>query len=52
LGIAWFALLLCAENLWFFLGGQLASFIVSIWLCGKAEVILKKSDPAQWFWMK
>ncbi|MCK9316369.1 MAG: phosphatidylglycerophosphatase A [Verrucomicrobia bacterium] len=45
LGIAWFALLLSFENFWIFLGGQLASFIVSIWLCGKAEVILKKSDP-------
>ncbi|HQC43013.1 MAG TPA: phosphatidylglycerophosphatase A [Verrucomicrobiota bacterium] len=45
LGIAWFALLLCPGNFWIFLGGQLASFILSIWLCGKAEVILKKSDP-------
>ncbi|NCC59755.1 MAG: phosphatidylglycerophosphatase A [Verrucomicrobiae bacterium] len=45
LGIAWFALLLSFGNFWIFLGGQLASFIVSIWLCGKAEGILKKSDP-------
>ena len=46
LGIAWFALLLGSGNIWFFFLLQLLGFVVSIHFCGKAEIILGKSDPS------
>lgn len=45
LGLGWFALLLLPQNIWIFLLGQIGSFILSIWVCGKAEKILGQSDP-------
>ena len=44
-GIGWLALLLSFENLAVFIGGQVLGIVVSIWICGRAELILGKSDP-------
>ena len=44
-GLLWFAVLLLPGNLWFCLGGMLAAIFLSVWLCGAAETILKRTDP-------
>jgi len=45
LGLAWFALLLAAGSLWLFVAGTIFGIAISVWLCGEAEKILKKTDP-------
>ena len=45
IGLLWFALLLCAGNLWVYLAGTLAGLALSVWLCGVAEKILEQRDP-------
>ena len=45
LGLLWFALLLLAGNLWFCLAGMLAAILLSVWFCGAAERILRRTDP-------
>ena len=44
-GLLWFAILLLPGNLWFCLGGMVAAFFLSVWLCGAAERILNRTDP-------
>jgi len=45
LGLVWFALLVLTGNLWLFIAGIVASVALSVWLCGKAEKILQRTDP-------
>jgi phosphatidylglycerophosphatase A len=44
-GLAWFALLLLAGNLWIFLIGTLIGLALSVWLCGVGEKVLQATDP-------
>jgi phosphatidylglycerophosphatase A len=44
-GILWFALLLVPGNLWLFVGGTIAGFGLSVWLCGEGEKVLNQKDP-------
>ena len=44
-GLAWFALLLLAGNLWLFLLGTIVGVGLSVWLCGAGEKILRMKDP-------
>jgi phosphatidylglycerophosphatase A len=44
-GLAWFAVLLLAGNIWLFLIGCLIGLALSVWLCGAGEKILKAKDP-------
>jgi phosphatidylglycerophosphatase A len=44
-GLAWFALLVSAGNLWIFVGGTLLGLAISVWLCGVGEQILNQKDP-------
>jgi phosphatidylglycerophosphatase A len=44
-GLAWFALLLCARSWLVFALGVTASAGLSVWLCGEAEQKLSKKDP-------
>jgi phosphatidylglycerophosphatase A len=44
-GILWFALLLVPANLWVFIAGAIAGFVLSVWLCGEGEKILNQKDP-------
>ncbi len=44
-GILWFALLLQSASLWIYLGGIVVGFALSVWACGAAEKILKRTDP-------
>jgi len=45
LGMLWFSGLVFFQNLYFFLTMQVISFFISVYLCGKAEKILKMPDP-------
>lgn len=45
IGLAWFALLLCAHSWLVFVLGNLAGIVLSIWLCGEAERTLRRTDP-------
>jgi len=44
-GVLWFAILLSTQSLWGFIGGLIGGVIASVWICGKAERILKQRDP-------
>jgi len=44
-GLLWLAILLSTQNIWGFLGGIFGGVLVSVWICGKAEAILKQRDP-------
>jgi len=44
-GVLWFAILLSSQNIWGFAGGMAGGVIASVWICGKAEAILKQRDP-------
>jgi phosphatidylglycerophosphatase A len=44
-GLLWFAVLLSTQNIWGFLGGIIAGVMASVWICGRAEQILKERDP-------
>jgi phosphatidylglycerophosphatase A len=44
-GLAWFALLLCARSWTIFTLGLVAGAVLSVWLCGEAEKKLFKKDP-------
>jgi phosphatidylglycerophosphatase A len=46
LGLAWFALLLCAKSWLIFAAGNIAAIVLSVWLCGEGEKRLNKKDPA------
>jgi phosphatidylglycerophosphatase A len=45
LGLAWFAALVYFKSWPVFILGNVAGIAVSVWLCGEAERILKKTDP-------
>jgi phosphatidylglycerophosphatase A len=44
-GLLWFALLLATGNPAVFIAGTIAGLAASVWLCGRAENILKQTDP-------
>jgi phosphatidylglycerophosphatase A len=44
-GVLWFAILLSTQNIWGFVGGTIGGVIASVWICGRAEAILKQRDP-------
>jgi phosphatidylglycerophosphatase A len=44
-GLGWFALLLLTGNIGLFLAGTLAGLVLSVWVCGVGESVLKKKDP-------
>jgi len=44
-GLGWFALLIGSGKLWIFIAGTLAGIVLSVWLCGEGEKILKQKDP-------
>jgi phosphatidylglycerophosphatase A len=44
-GLLWFLLLLKPGSLWFFFLAALAGILLSVWICGEAEKILKLRDP-------
>ena len=44
-GLGWMLALLASGNLWYYLGGTVAGLALSIWLCGRAEFLLGKTDP-------
>jgi len=44
-GVLWFMALLAMGNVLFFLAGSIAGVGLSVWLCGKAEKILRQRDP-------
>ena len=46
-GLAWAALLLTTGNIWLYLAGMLVGFALSIWICDRAEKLLKKNDPSE-----
>jgi phosphatidylglycerophosphatase A len=46
-GLLWLAILLSTQNIWDFLAAFLGGVIASVWICGKAEAILKQRDPAR-----
>src|ERR1700716_1249273 len=46
LGILWTIILLATRNLWWYLIGTAAGLLLSVWLCGAAERILRKKDPS------
>ena len=45
LGVLWFAVLLSTQSIWGFVGGMVGGVIASVWICGRAEAILKQRDP-------
>jgi len=45
-GLLWFALLLAPGSIWFYALGLVAGIFLSVWLCGAAEKILNRTDPA------
>lgn len=44
-GLLWFGVLLIPHSFAFYVGGMLAGFAVSVWICGEAEKILQQKDP-------
>jgi phosphatidylglycerophosphatase A len=45
LGLLWFVVLLWPGSFWLYLAGMSAGVFVSVWLCGRAEKILSRTDP-------
>jgi phosphatidylglycerophosphatase A len=45
-GLIWFAILVTTGNYWIYLAGTLAGLLLSVWVCGAAEKILKQTDPS------
>ena len=46
LGLLWFVVLLLPGNFWLYMVGTIAGIFLSVALCGAAEKILKRPDPA------
>lgn len=44
-GLVWFGVLLATGSLWGFFGGALIGVMFSVWVCGRAEKILRMHDP-------
>jgi phosphatidylglycerophosphatase A len=45
-GLGWTALLIASGSFWVFLAGIAAGIVLSVWLCGEGEKILKQKDPS------
>jgi phosphatidylglycerophosphatase A len=45
IGFLWFILLIASANLTLFIGGLVGGVAISVWLCGAAELELKRTDP-------
>lgn len=45
-GLLWFLVLVRTGNFWLYVAGLILGIILSIWLCGAAEKILKQTDPS------
>ena len=45
-GVLWFALLVTTKRYEWYLAGALGGVVLSVWLCGVAEKILKQKDPS------
>jgi phosphatidylglycerophosphatase A len=45
-GLGWTGLLLATGNLWSFVLGTLLGLLISVWLCGFAENLLRVKDPS------
>jgi phosphatidylglycerophosphatase A len=45
-GMLWFALLLLPGRFGWFLAGTIAGVAMSVWISGKAEILLRQKDPA------
>jgi phosphatidylglycerophosphatase A len=45
LGLLWFGVLLSTQNIWGFVGGMIGGVLAAVWICGRAEAILKERDP-------
>lgn len=45
IGMLWLAVLLSWQSIWIFIGGMAGGVVASIWICGRAEEILKQRDP-------
>lgn len=46
-GLVWTALLLVPQNFWLYLGGTVIGLALSIWICGRAEKLIGKTDPPE-----
>jgi phosphatidylglycerophosphatase A len=44
-GLLWFALLLSTRSAWLLVAGIVAGLMLSVWLCGESERILRQTDP-------
>jgi len=44
-GVLWFGLLLATRSIWLFVVGTVAGLVLSVWVCGAAEKILRQKDP-------
>jgi phosphatidylglycerophosphatase A len=44
-GLLWFAVLLTPGKFWFYLLGTIIGILLSVWLCGVGEQVLKRRDP-------
>jgi len=45
-GLGWFLVLAATGNFWLYLSGIVLGIILSVWVCGAAERILKQKDPS------
>ena len=45
-GLCWFLILLATGSFWLYAAGMLLGIALSVWLCGAAEKILKRTDPS------
>src|SRR4051794_36380341 len=46
LGVFWVAALVSSRSLWCYTLGTMLGLACSIWLCGRAEQILSRTDPS------
>lgn len=44
-GLIWFLVLWRTQSIWIYAAGCLLGFLLSVWLSGKAEIILGQTDP-------
>jgi phosphatidylglycerophosphatase A len=45
LGCAWVGFLLWPNNVWVYVAGTVLGLACSVWVCGRAEIILGQTDP-------
>ena len=44
-GLGWFLILMATGSFWVYVAGIVLGIILSVWLCGAAEKLLKRTDP-------